>query len=525
MEPRKRPWLKAYPQGVPTQLQVPEISVVDLLIDAARTHGEHAALCFEEVKYTYGELLERVERLAQGLAVKGVKKGTRVAIMMNNCPEMVVSYYAVLRLGAIVVQNNPMYTESELAFQLNDSGAEVLLIQSSLLPGVANIGAKTSLRELLTTEDIRALIDRHERYAEKTAFNVKEDIAVLQYTGGTTGVSKGVMLTHYNLVANVLQTKAFLGVNCREGRERILNVLPLFHVYGMTVSLNFSVLLKSTLYLMERYSPQAFLSMIDKEKITVFPATPTIFVGNLSDPRLNEYDLTSVHLCISGSAPIPVEVKTKFEQLTGAAIVDAYGLSEASPVTHSNPVNGLNVPGSMGIPITGTDCMIVDMETGTREMPLNEPGELIVRGPQVMKGYWNRPDETEKALRNGWLYTGDVAYMNEQGYCFIVSRKKDVIIASGYNIYPREIEEVLFQHPAVEEVAVIGIPHAYRGETVKAVIVPKEGHQVQAEEIIEFCRGRLAKYKIPTEVEFRDRLPKSAVGKILKRKLVEEATK
>jgi len=534
MNPTKRPWLKTFPQGIPSEIEIPEATMIDYLDQAVSRNRNHPALVFEGQAYTYGELADKVNRLANGLASLGVVKGTRVALMMNNCPESVFSYYAILRLGAIVVQNNPMYTERELTNQLKDSGAEVLIIESRLLSRFQDLLSGTNLRHIVTARtgeeknveqhlfSVENLISSNDPLLDNTAINPNDDIAVLQYTGGTTGVSKGVMLTHRNIVANILQTKAFMGVYCNYGQEKILNVLPLFHVYGMTVSLNFSVYLGSTLYLMERFAPQTVLEIIDRERITMFPGTPTMYVGVINHPDVSSYNLTSIHSCISGSAPLPVEVKKTFEELTGASLVDAYGLSEASPVTHSNPVNGKKVPRSIGLPITGTDCMIVDMDEGTQEMPINTPGELIIKGPQVMKGYWNRPEETSHALRNGWLYTGDVAYMDEEGYFYLVSRKKDVIIAGGYNIYPREIEEVIFEHPAIREVVAVGIPHPYRGETVKVFAVLKEGLSITEEELKAFCSERLAKFKVPSEFEFRKELPKTTVGKILRRSLIEE---
>jgi long-chain acyl-CoA synthetase len=466
------------------------------------------------------------------LAALGVTRGTRVALMMNNIPDLVFSYYATLSLGAIVVQNNPMYTARELLYQIEDAGAKVLIIEEKLYSELQEDLQNTGLKHVVLAYStgtfgdgiptVEELIQEHIPFYLQEEIDTAEEVAILQYTGGTTGVSKGVMLTHRNLVANVLQTQVFMGVNCQYGKEKILNVLPLFHVYGMTVAMNLSVVLGSTLYLMERFSAQQVLEMIDREKITMFPGTPTIYVGVNSDPKVGEYNLSSIHTCISGSAPLPVEVKKEFESRTGAKLVDAYGLSEASPVTHSNPVNGKRVPGSMGLPITGTDCKIVDMNDGETEVPFNTPGELLVKGPQVMKGYWGRLEETRQVLKDGWLYTGDIAYMDEEGYCFIVSRKKDVIIAGGYNIYPREIEEILFEYPGIKEVVVAGIPDSYRGETVKAYIVPETGIRITEEEVKAFCQQRMAKYKVPSYIEFREKLPKTAVGKILRRALVEQ---
>lgn len=527
----KRRWFYSYPEGVEANInvEIPDISLVDFLENSIQERPDHPALIFENQSYTYKELGEIVRKVAVNLEKKGVKKGTRVALMMNNSPELIFSYYAVLFLGGIIVQNNPMYKKRELQNQIEDSGAHILIIENKILQSL-------TLSDDFINEIIVARIEKHDTYdtinqfiaqgetdISPTPINPKEDIAVLQYTGGTTGVSKGVKLTHHNLVSNVVQTDKFLGVNSEVGKEKILNVLPLFHVYGMTVSMNYCFYLQSTLYLVERFDAASLLQLIDLEKITMFPGTPTIYVAVNADENVTKYNLSSIHTCISGSSPLSGEIKSQFESLTGATLVDAYGLSEASPVTHSNPVVGMQKPGSMGLPVVGTDCKIVDVEDGITEMDIGKPGELIVKGPQVMIGYWNMEKETEIALRDGWLYTGDIAYMDEEGYCFIVSRKKDVILASGYSVYPREIEEVLYEHPAVQEVVVCGIPDAYRGETVKAYIVKAKGHEkVTEEEVTQFSKENLAKFKVPTNIEFRKELPKSTVGKILRRKLIEE---
>jgi long-chain acyl-CoA synthetase len=532
MKSKVRPWFASYPKSIPKEIAIPPVTLLHYLNQAVEKNAEHPALVFEGRIYTYQEMTERIYRLAGGLAALGVTRGTRVALMMNNIPDLVFSYYATLSLGAIVVQNNPMYTARELLYQIEDAGAKVLIIEEKLYSELQEDLQNTGLKHVVLAYStgtfgdgiptVEELIQEHIPFYLQEEIDTAEEVAILQYTGGTTGVSKGVMLTHRNLVANVLQTQVFMGVNCQYGKEKILNVLPLFHVYGMTVAMNLSVVLGSTLYLMERFSAQQVLEMIDREKITMFPGTPTIYVGVNSDPKVGEYNLSSIHTCISGSAPLPVEVKKEFESRTGAKLVDAYGLSEASPVTHSNPVNGKRVPGSMGLPITGTDCKIVDMNDGETEVPFNTPGELLVKGPQVMKGYWGRLEETRQVLKDGWLYTGDIAYMDEEGYCFIVSRKKDVIIAGGYNIYPREIEEILFEYPGIKEVVVAGIPDSYRGETVKAYIVPETGIRITEEEVKAFCQQRMAKYKVPSYIEFREKLPKTAVGKILRRALVEQ---
>jgi long-chain acyl-CoA synthetase len=524
-------WLQSYPKGVEAtlNLDIPKVTVIDFLEDSITQRPDHTALVFEEETYSYKQLGSIVRRIAGCLQKKGVRKGTRVALMMNNCPELVFSYYAVLLSGGIVVQINPMYRERELNYQLKDSEADFLIIENNILRALPGIDPNlkniiiAGVSEHAEHDTLENFMKSGTDKIDPVTLSPEEDVAVLQYTGGTTGLSKGVKLSHYNLVSNVVQIDKFVGVNCNIGREKVLNVLPLFHVYGMTVSMNFCFYQQSTLYLVERFESKKILSIIHDEKITMFPGTPTIYVAVNTDEKVSEYDLSSVHTCLSGSSPLSAETKKEFESITGAKLADAYGLSEASPMTHSNPVEGLQKPGSMGIPIPGTDCKIVDIGDGITEMEVNEPGELIVKGPQVMLGYWGREAETELALRDGWLHTGDIAYMDEDGYCFIVSRKKDVIIASGYNIYPREIEEVLYEHPSIQEVVVCGVPESYRGETVKAYVVKKEGVEETSEEALKsFCRERLAKFKTPAIIEFREELPKTAVGKILRRKLIDE---
>ncbi|MBM7632815.1 long-chain-fatty-acid--CoA ligase [Geomicrobium sediminis] len=528
----ERRWFSSYPEGVErnVDVEIQETTVVDFLEDTIKASPDHRAIVFENESYTYKEFGQIVRRVASSLQDQGVKKGTRVALMMNNSPDYVFSYFAILYAGGVVVQNNPMYKERELGYQLTDSGSELLIIEKSLLDGLEGISDIVSKIIVARADDhpkydtLKKLINLGSEDFEPVAIKPKEDLAVLQYTGGTTGVSKGAKLTHYNLAANVIQTDEFVGLQTEKQKEKLLNVLPLFHVYGMTVSMNYCIYLQSTLYLVERFEPNSILELLHNEKITMLPGTPTIYVAVNSAKNIEQYDLSAIHTCLSGSAPLPTAVRDRFCELTGANLLDAYGLTEASPVTHCNPITGESKPGSIGIPIYGTDCKIVDLEEGLTECKPNEPGELIVKGAQVMEGYYKRDDETEEALRDGWLYTGDVAYMDEDGYCFIVSRKKDVIIASGYNIYPREIEEVLYEHPNVTEVVVCGIPDAYRGETVKAFIVKKDASKDTEEDFIAYSKERLAKFKIPSQIEFREELPKSKVGKILRRVLIEEET-
>lgn len=522
-------WLKSYPSEVVWEIDIPEKTMVDVFYEAFETSPSQIALVQNNRSITYEQFGNDVFKLANQFQKDGIKKGDRIGLMMNNSIEYVISYYAALIIGATIVQNNPQYTARELYYQLNNTGTNTLIIDASLLDQFEDLYRETTVNKVYigtadetVSNSLRFIFNHGTPQVERIVLNPREDVAVIQFTGGTTGVSKGVMLTHYNIFANVEQTHRFLGVYAKRNKETLLNVLPLFHVYGMTVSMNYMMYLHSTMIIMEKYSSTETLEIIHHNRVSMFPGTPTIYVGVNHHPELKNYDLTSIHTCISGSAPLPIEVKNQFEQITGAKVVDAYGLSEASPVSHTNPVNGVRKPGSIGMPIPNTHCKIVSIRDGVTECEVNEPGELIIKGPQVMKGYWEMPDETANALRDGWLYTGDLAYMDEDGYFFIVSRKKDVIISGGYNIYPREVEEVVFNHPAVKEVVAIGVPHEYRGETVKVFVVLVEGETATEDEIIAYCHGKLAKYKLPTQVEFREELPKTAVGKILRRTLVEE---
>lgn len=522
-------WLKSYPSQVVWDIDIPQKTMVDVFYEALDSSPSQIALIQDNRSITFEQFGIAVFKLANQFQKDGIKKGDRIALMMKNSIEYVISYYAALITGATIVQNNPQYTKYELYYQLNNTTTNTLIIDEPLLSEFEDLYDKTSVNKVYVQTSDESVpnslgyILRHGiPKVERVVLNPIEDVAVIQFTGGTTGVSKGVMLTHFNIFSNVEQTHRYLGIYTQPNKEKLLNVLPLFHVYGMTVSMNYMIYLHSTMIILPKYTSTETLQIIHNERVTMFPGTPTIYLGINQHPDIKNYDLTSIHTCVSGSAPLPVEVKKQFEQLTGAKVVDAYGLSEASPVTHSNPVNGERKPGSIGMPIPNTQCKIVSMIDGVTECALNEPGELIIKGPQVMKGYWEMPEETENALRDGWLYTGDIAYMDEDGYCFIVSRKKDVIISGGFNIYPREVEEVVYNHPSVKEVVAIGVPHDYRGETVKLFVVLIEGETTTEEEIIAYCHGKLAKYKLPTQVEFREDLPKTAVGKILRRTLLDE---
>lgn len=551
----ERPWYKHYPEDIPRTIEYDKKPLYQFLQETAERVPDKKALNFMGKEMTFREILTEAKKLANYLQKLGLKKGDRVASMLPNTPQAVVTYYGALMAGGIVVQVNPLYTERELAYQMKDSGAKFIVCLDILLPRVSKVKEETDLEHIIVTRIadylpfpknlIYPFIQKREYNIvvkveesddthvwknvianspaeyEDVEIDPEEDLALLQYTGGTTGFPKGVMLTHYNLVANVQMAKAWISKAERD-KEVVLGVLPFFHVYGMTTVMNLSIMDGAKMILLPRFDAGQVLKTIQKHKPTLFPGAPTIYIGLLNHPDFEKYDLSSIKACISGSASLPLEVQEQFEKRTNGKIVEGYGLTESSPVTHANPIWGRRVNGSIGIPWPDTDAKIV--KNGTlEEVPVGEIGEIAVKGPQVMKGYWNNPEATEEVLKDGWLLTGDMGKMDEDGYFYVVDRKKDVIIAGGFNIYPREIEEVLFEHPDIVEAAVIGVPDDYRGETVKAVIVPKPGAKLDEKQLDEYCRKHLAAFKVPRIYEFREELPKSVIGKVLKRQLVEEA--
>ncbi|ACZ40409.1 long-chain-fatty-acid--CoA ligase [Sphaerobacter thermophilus] len=529
----ERPWLAHYPPGVPATLEYPEVTLDQFIEQSVAKHADLTALRFATISMTYRELWGRVLRCAAALAELGIGKGDRVALMLPNCPQYVIAYFGTLRAGGIVVQVSPLSTPRELVHHLSTSGAETIVVADMLYPMVQAVLPQVNLRNVLVTRLRGEVTPGPEARAfEEVLMSTTgappdvqvtpDDVAVLQYTGGTTGIAKGAMLTHRNLVVNVLQSAA-PNPDFPSGADlRVLTVLPLFHVYGMTVCMNLGLARGGELILLPRFEPAEVLETIKATQPTSFPGVPTMYVAINSVPNAEEYGVGSIRFCNSGGAPMPLEVMEAFEQRFGATIIEGYGLSETSPVTHVNPATGLRKPGTIGIPVPDTDAEIVDIDTGTRVLPPGEPGELRIRGPQVMAGYWGMPEETADAMRDGWFYTGDIATMDEDGYFTIVDRKKDMILASGLNVYPREVEEVLYEHPAVLEAGVIGVPDPYRGESVKAYVVLKPGASATAEELEAYCREHLSAYKVPHAFEFRDTLPKSGVGKVLRRVLVEE---
>lgn len=553
-EQATKPWLKHYEELVPHTLSYPYIPLYRILEDSARKFPDNVATVFYGAELTYRQLHEAADTFAAALASLGVKKGDRVALLLPNCPQNIIAFYGALKAGAIVVPTNPLYVESELQHQFADAGAETVVTLSKFYPLVKAVQPRTKVRNIIVTnikdffspvlrfvftvakekkEGHRVAVDKshgdylftelmrqHAGHSYEGGVS-PDDIALLQYTGGTTGVSKGAMLTHHNLVCNALQAASWL-TDVKEGSEVLLCVIPFFHIYGLTTAMNLGIHIAAKMVLLPTFTLAEVLKTINKYRPTIFPGVPTMYVAINNYRDIAKYDVKSIRACLSGGAPLPVEVQERFEALTGGKLVEGFGLTEASPVVSANPIYGTRKTGSIGLPVPDVEAKIMDVETGTRELGIGEVGEFVARGPQVMKGYWNRAEETANVLRDGWLYTGDMARMDEDGFFYIVDRKKDLIITSGYNIYPRDVEEVLFKHPKIKEAVVAGLPDKYRGESVKAYVVLKDGQTATEREIIKYCVDNMARYKVPTTVEFRPELPKTMVGKVLRRALVEE---
>ncbi len=541
----EKPWLKSYPEGIRPEIELSEVPAYHDLFQKIQRYPDRTALIFYGKKVSYRELGEQIDRFAAALQRRlGIKKGDRVGIILPNCPQNVIATVGAQRAGAIPVLFNPMYVTREIEYQVKDSGCQVMVTLDLFWQKVRAAGGVeryivTGMRDYLpfplnllfplkqkapripADEAIR-FMDLLEEPATGFApaeVDPKEDVAVLLYTGGTTGVSKGVMLTHFNLVSNIAQIREWLKRG-EEHHDTVLVVLPMFHSYGFTAALGYALATGGTCILVPKFEAKEVLKLIQKYRPTSFPGVPTIYTALMKEPDFGKYDIKSIEFCVSGAAPLPVELMQKFEGTTGSGIVEGYGLTETSPVTHSNPLHGTRKPGSVGLPYPNTEVRIVHPETG-EDLPIGQEGEILIKGPQVMKGYWNRPEATAEVIKDGWLYTGDIGRMDEDGYLYIVDRKKDMILAGGFNIYPREIDEVLYQHPAVLEACAVGVPDEYRGETVKAFVVLKPGMTATEQEILDFCKERLAAYKRPRSVEFLPELPKSTVGKVLRRVLAE----
>jgi long-chain acyl-CoA synthetase len=537
-----KPWLRHYDYWVPEQTNFPRQPIYQILNLAATQFGERPATVFLDAKLSFGELKELADKLATALSRLGIGKGDRVGIMLPNCPQYLVSFFAIVRLGAIVTNVNPIYTPREVELVAKDSGMRAMITLDVLAETVLGVQAQGQIEHIITTgiEEYSTGGQAAPAPAGTLAFSgmiasvgapelphveidAEEDVAALVYTGGTTGVPKGAMLTHYNLYAAVIQCTLWGGPFVRRGEDRFLMVIPYFHVYGLIVGVLFGVWQGAMQIPVARFDAKLLLKAIKDYQPTYFPGVPTLFVSMLNHPEAKTSGLDRVQRFNSGSAPLPIEVIAQFERLSGAMLFEGYGMTETAAVATSTPTLARRKPGSIGLPMTGTECKIVDLEEGDREVGRGEEGELCIRGPQIMKGYWNKPDETADAIRSGWLYTGDVARMDEDGYFYIVQRKKDLILVSGFNVYPNEVEDVMFTHEAVKEAAVIGITDPYRGEAVKAFVVLREDTPAApaalAEDLIAYCRSRLAKYKVPSTIEFVESLPKSAVGKVLRREL------
>lgn len=545
-----KPWLSHYDPGVPEHIDYETTCMPDFLEASAQRFPDHMALVFQGYSLSFREMNQMILRFARALHEFGIRKGDRVAILLPNMIPCVICYYAALKIGAVVVMNNPLYSDRELEHQFNDSEANILITLDLLANRMIDLRSKTRIEKIIYTsigdylpfpknllfplvakrKNLAAAVKPAEEvYSWKSVVAAHspdppsvtlgfDEIAMLQYTGGTTGVSKGVMLTHANLSKQVQQAGAWFP-QFEKGKEIVLGALPYFHVFGMSASMNFAVYMGWGQILIPKPQPEPLLEAIRKFKPTFAPLVPTMYIGMLNHPDIHKTDMTSIKGCFSGSAPLPVEVIRDFEAKTGAIIVEGFGLTETTPVTHINPFGGKRKVGSVGLPVSDTECRISALEDWQTEIPVGESGELLIKGPQVMKGYWNKPDETKDVLTEGWLHTGDIAKMDEEGYFYIVDRKKDMVISGGYNVYPREVDEVFYDHPKVLEACAIGIPHPTRGEAVKVFVVLKEGETATVEELTAHCQTRLAKYKLPTEVEFRTELPKSTVGKILRKEL------
>ena len=548
----EKTWLGHWPEGVRQSIAYPEISLGEVLRKSATEAADRVALSYFGTELSFGELDKLVDKFGEALQDLGIGKGDRVAIYMPNIPQFVIAYYGVLRIGGIVVAMSPLYKEREIAHILVDSGAKVLIAWDSLYPYVQKVKGETAVTNVISTSvrdylppllrllsplkgvksyacpgavDMKALLAKYPGHPKPVAIEPKKDVALLQYTGGTTGIPKGAMLTHYNLVVNATQVMDWGSL--RPGVDVHLSALPFFHIFGMTTGMNSPIFTRSKMILVpDARDIPGILKTIDKEKPTIFCGVPTLYTALINRPDVQKHDLRSVRLCISGASALPAEVQKKFEALTGGRLVEGYGLTETSPVTHCNPLDDpkKNRIGSIGIPVSDTEAKVVDMETGTRDLPVGEAGELVVRGPQVMGGYWNKPDDNKTALRDGWFYTGDIATMDSDGYFQIVDRKKDMIDVSGYKVWPREVEERLYEHPAVMEAAIVGMPDPRSGEAVKAYVVLKKGYEgkVTADDITNFCKQKIASYKAPKIVEFKAELPKTVVGKVLRRELKSE---
>jgi len=522
-----KPWLKHWPNNVPKTIKYPTIPLHGLLEEAAHSYPNKVAIVYGEQEITYTQLEYTSSQFANALVKLGLKKGDRVAIFLPNIPQFIIAYFGTLKASGVVTAISPLHREREVEYQLLDSGTQIIVTLDTLYPIVENVRGKTPIKHVILTRlaecNFPQLLEGSSHNYPNVDFNPEEDLAALQYTGGTTGTAKGAMLTHSNLVSNAL---AFTAMIQGTPQDTFLTAIPLFHIYGMATSMTVPINLAAKMVLLPKFEPTKTIELIQKHRVTVFCGVPTMYSTLLANPELTKYDLTSIRVCISGASSLPPQIQKRFIEVTRGFLAEGYGLTEASPVTHCTPVDK-SVPlrvGSIGLPLPDTEACIVDAETGDRPLGVGEVGELAVKGPQVMKGYWKKPEETALVLRNGWLLTGDIAFMDSEGYFYITDRKKDLIKHKDYSVYPRELEDLFYEHPAVKLCAVIGKPDPIVGEVPTAFVVLKEGFSPLKEELQNFINNKVASYKAIREIEFRKELPLSSAGKILKQKLRAEET-
>ncbi|MBP7583829.1 MAG: long-chain fatty acid--CoA ligase [Spirochaetes bacterium] len=549
-----RPWHKSYASGVPAEFQLEKITMAEALTRTAERFPDRLAFIYMGTKITYRQLEKMVNRFTRALVDLGVREGDKVAMLLPNIPQLMIADHAVYRAGAVTAMNNPLYTERELTNQLADSDATVLVTLDLLLPRALKIRGETSIRTIITCHindylpfpkkqlfpfvkkgmhrkvepqsDVYEFMDLMARYPDTPVENKAgwDALAALIYTGGTTGVSKGAMLTHGN-ISSVVQVFSAWFPDLKGSPENLLGIYPVFHSAGYSVSQNLPIWNGWCCTLVPRPDADVIIDMLGKFRPTFLPGVPTIFTALLAREKFRKMDLSFVKGYFGGAAPLPEDTLNQLRTLHGAIIYDVYGATENTAFATTTPWGGKVKIGTVGVPLPNTDVKIVDLESGTREMPQGEAGEVCIKGPQVMSGYYKRPEETAQSLKDGWFYTGDIGYFDSEGYLTISDRKKDMIVASGFNVYPKEIDETLFEHPGILEACCIGVPDPYRGETVKAFVVTKPGVTLTEEEVISFCKGKLAAYKVPTKVEFIGELPKSAIGKIMRRTLREMDSK
>jgi len=543
-------WYKSYAPGVPKSLDYERTTISEALTRSAENFPNHTALNYMGKKITYAELDRLVNSFARALQDLGIQEGDKVGVCLPNIPQVIISNLAIFRIGGVTVQNNPLYTERELTYQLNDSDARIVITLAMLIPRMEKIKSETKIekiigchvntylpfpkkqlfpfvkkdmyRKVVPTKDIKVFKDLIGHYSSAPVKECSkwDELGALLYTGGTTGISKGVMLSHANLSCNVQQTAAWFS-DLKRGEEKTVGNFPVFHIAGFSVTQNFIIWQAWENILVPRPEPKIIIEILKNYRPTILPGVPTIYIGLLADPDFRKLNLSFIKGFFSGAAPLAADTIRDLKDCTGAMMCEAYGLTETTPFVTITPWGGTNKPGTVGIPLSDTDIRIVDVNDPEKELPIDEVGEIVIKGPQIMMGYYKNPEETAKVLKDGWLYSGDMGYFDEHGYLKIIDRKKDLIIAGGYNIYPVELDGVLFDHPKILEACTIGVHDDYRGETIKAFVVVKKGEALAEEEVITYCRENLAPYKVPKIIEFIDELPKSAVGKVLRRKLKE----